>query len=164
MCCFSLVQLFWTSWFGEVHKVDWEEWHVCDLKAWTVYPSWMDSWVNNALLLFLFSFCRSQLLPFNILYDLFIVIRGLPYWLREVPGIFFRTDNKPFKVLYGTYKYMSKSKCMCFVTIKYIKRYDQKILLQEHTERYVRMILDKMKEERLFASQGGPIILGQVTK
>ena len=36
-------------------------------------------------------------------------------------------------------------------------------ILQEHTERYVRMILDKMKEERLFASQGGPIILGQVT-
>ncbi|CAD5329984.1 unnamed protein product [Arabidopsis thaliana] len=54
---------------------------------------------------------------------------GLPYWLREVPGIFFRTDNKQFK---------------------------------EHTERYVRMILDKMKEERLFASQGGPIILGQI--
>ncbi|XP_009107264.1 beta-galactosidase 11 [Brassica rapa] len=54
---------------------------------------------------------------------------GLPYWLREVPGIFFRTDNKQFK---------------------------------EHTERYVRMILDKMKEEKLFASQGGPIILGQI--
>ncbi|CAN8229350.1 unnamed protein product [Cochlearia groenlandica] len=54
---------------------------------------------------------------------------GLPYWLREVPGIFFRTDNPEFK---------------------------------EHTERYVRMILDKMKEEKLFASQGGPIILGQI--
>ncbi|KAL0763774.1 hypothetical protein Bca101_079925 [Brassica carinata] len=23
---------------------------------------------------------------------------GLPYWLREVPGIFFRTDNKEFKI------------------------------------------------------------------
>ncbi|XP_013598156.1 PREDICTED: beta-galactosidase 11 [Brassica oleracea var. oleracea] len=54
---------------------------------------------------------------------------GLPYWLREVPGIFFRTDNKEFK---------------------------------EHTERYVRTVLDKMKEEKLFASQGGPIILGQI--
>ncbi|CAH2051537.1 unnamed protein product [Thlaspi arvense] len=54
---------------------------------------------------------------------------GLPYWLREVPGIFFRTDNEPFK---------------------------------EHTERYVRVILDKMKKEKLFASQGGPIILGQI--
>ncbi|CAF1706391.1 unnamed protein product [Brassica oleracea var. botrytis] len=54
---------------------------------------------------------------------------GLPYWLREIPGIFFRTDNKPFK---------------------------------EHTERYVRVILDMMKEEKLFAPQGGPIILGQI--
>ncbi|KAJ4889184.1 Beta-galactosidase 13 [Raphanus sativus] len=54
---------------------------------------------------------------------------GLPYWLREIPGIFFRTDNKPFK---------------------------------EHTERYVKVILDKLKEEKLFASQGGPIILGQI--
>ncbi|XP_010468659.1 PREDICTED: beta-galactosidase 13-like [Camelina sativa] len=54
---------------------------------------------------------------------------GLPYWLREVPGIFFRTDNEPFK---------------------------------EHTERYVKVILDMMKKEKLFASQGGPIILGQI--
>jgi hypothetical protein len=24
--------------------------------------------------------------------------RGLPYWLREVPGIIFRSDNEPYKV------------------------------------------------------------------
>ncbi|XP_010431800.1 PREDICTED: beta-galactosidase 14 [Camelina sativa] len=54
---------------------------------------------------------------------------GLPYWLREVPEVYFRTDNEPFK---------------------------------EHTERYVRKILGMMKEEKLFASQGGPIVLGQI--
>ncbi|CAH8305571.1 unnamed protein product [Eruca vesicaria subsp. sativa] len=54
---------------------------------------------------------------------------GLPYWLREVPDVYFRTDNEPFK---------------------------------EHTERYVRKILGILKEEKLFASQGGPIILGQI--
>ncbi|KAL1190208.1 Beta-galactosidase 14 [Cardamine amara subsp. amara] len=54
---------------------------------------------------------------------------GIPYWLREVPEVYFRTDNEPFK---------------------------------EHTERYVRKILGMMKEEKLFASQGGPIILGQI--
>lgn len=53
----------------------------------------------------------------------------MPYWLREVPDVYFRTNNEPFK---------------------------------EHTERYVRKILGMMKEEKLFASQGGPIILGQV--
>ena len=34
--------------------------------------------------------------------------------------------------------------------------------MKEHTERYVRKILGILKEEKLFASQGGPIILGQV--
>ncbi|KAI3442466.1 Beta-galactosidase [Psidium guajava] len=54
---------------------------------------------------------------------------GLPYWLREVPNITFRSDNEPFKY---------------------------------HMERYVRKIIDMMKEEKLFASQGGPIILAQI--
>jgi hypothetical protein len=27
-----------------------------------------------------------------------ILRRGLPYWLREVPDIVFRTNNEPFKV------------------------------------------------------------------
>lgn len=29
---------------------------------------------------------------------LILNLRGLPYWLREVPGITFRSDNEPFKV------------------------------------------------------------------
>ncbi|XVF00877.1 hypothetical protein REPUB_Repub04eG0039700 [Reevesia pubescens] len=54
---------------------------------------------------------------------------GLPYWLREVPDIVFRSDNEPFK---------------------------------NHMKRFVTMIINKMKEEKLFASQGGPIILAQI--
>ncbi|GMN48724.1 hypothetical protein TIFTF001_017899 [Ficus carica] len=54
---------------------------------------------------------------------------GLPYWLREVPGIVFRSDNAPFKY---------------------------------HMKKYVKMIIHKMKEEKLFAPQGGPIILAQI--
>ncbi|KAF5443788.1 hypothetical protein F2P56_036316 [Juglans regia] len=54
---------------------------------------------------------------------------GIPYWLREVPDIIFRSNNGPFK------QYMKK---------------------------YATMIIDKMKEEKLFASQGGPIILSQI--
>ncbi|KAJ0077209.1 hypothetical protein Patl1_36031 [Pistacia atlantica] len=54
---------------------------------------------------------------------------GLPYWLREVPNITFRSDNEPFKY---------------------------------HMKNYVTMIIDKMKAEKLFASQGGPIILSQI--
>ncbi|KAG9446346.1 hypothetical protein H6P81_012474 [Aristolochia fimbriata] len=54
---------------------------------------------------------------------------GLPYWLREVHNITFRTDNEPFK------HYMKK---------------------------YTEMIIDLLKKENLFASQGGPIIVAQI--
>ncbi|KAJ6409928.1 hypothetical protein OIU84_009424 [Salix udensis] len=54
---------------------------------------------------------------------------GLPYWLREIPDIIFRSDNEPFK---------------------------------HHMEKFVTKIIDMMKEEKMFASQGGPIILSQI--
>ncbi|XP_068645354.1 beta-galactosidase 13-like [Aristolochia californica] len=54
---------------------------------------------------------------------------GLPYWLREVQNITFRTNNEPFK---------------------------------NHMKKYTRMMVDMMKKEKLFASQGGPIIVSQI--
>ncbi|KAF8033180.1 hypothetical protein BT93_D1935 [Corymbia citriodora subsp. variegata] len=54
---------------------------------------------------------------------------GLPYWLREVQNITFRSDNPPFKY---------------------------------YTKKYVKKIVKMMKDEKLFASQGGPIILSQI--
>ncbi|KAJ4700717.1 Beta-galactosidase [Melia azedarach] len=54
---------------------------------------------------------------------------GLPFWLHDVPGIVFRSDNEPFKF---------------------------------HMKRYATMMVNMMKSERLYASQGGPIILSQI--
>ncbi|WOK97445.1 beta-galactosidase 15 isoform X1 [Canna indica] len=54
---------------------------------------------------------------------------GLPVWLRDIPGIVFRTKNK---------------------------------LFQDEMERFVKLIVDLMKQEMLFSWQGGPIILVQV--
>ncbi|KAI5402303.1 beta-galactosidase 13 [Lathyrus oleraceus] len=54
---------------------------------------------------------------------------GLPYWLREVPGIIFRSDNEPYK---------------------------------KHMSAFVGKIIQMMKDEKLFAPQGGPIILAQI--
>ncbi|KAJ3687354.1 hypothetical protein LUZ61_016518 [Rhynchospora tenuis] len=54
---------------------------------------------------------------------------GLPYWLREVSNITFRTDNDPFKY---------------------------------YMRRFVTLIVKIMKKKKLFASQGGPIILSQI--
>ncbi|KAI7749913.1 hypothetical protein M8C21_033957 [Ambrosia artemisiifolia] len=55
--------------------------------------------------------------------------RGLPFWLHDVPGIVFRTNNEPFKL---------------------------------YMQNFTTKIVDMMKAENLFASQGGPIILSQI--
>uniref|UniRef100_A0A803Q723 Beta-galactosidase n=1 Tax=Cannabis sativa TaxID=3483 RepID=A0A803Q723_CANSA len=54
---------------------------------------------------------------------------GFPVWLRDIPGIEFRTDNAPFK---------------------------------DEMERFVKKIVDLMREEQLFSWQGGPIIMLQI--
>ncbi|WCJ39872.1 beta-galactosidase 11 [Euphorbia peplus] len=54
---------------------------------------------------------------------------GLPYWLREVPDIIFRSYNEPF---------------------------------MNHMEKFIKMIIKKLKDAKLFAPQGGPIILAQI--
>ncbi|CAK9144124.1 unnamed protein product [Ilex paraguariensis] len=54
---------------------------------------------------------------------------GFPVWLKYVPGMEFRTDNKPFKVA---------------------------------MQGFVEKIVSMMKAEKLFESQGGPIIMSQI--
>ncbi|PON34329.1 Glycoside hydrolase [Parasponia andersonii] len=54
---------------------------------------------------------------------------GFPVWLRDIPGIEFRTDNAPFK---------------------------------EEMQRFVKKVVDLMREEMLFSWQGGPIIMLQI--
>ncbi|KAJ8432740.1 hypothetical protein Cgig2_015658 [Carnegiea gigantea] len=57
---------------------------------------------------------------------------GFPLWLHFIPGIQFRTDNEPFKVP------------------------------NAEMQRFTALIVDMMKKNSLYASQGGPIILSQV--
>ncbi|XP_010547680.1 PREDICTED: beta-galactosidase 6-like isoform X2 [Tarenaya hassleriana] len=54
---------------------------------------------------------------------------GFPFWLRDIPGIVYRTDNEPFKF---------------------------------YMQNFTTKIVDLMKSEGLYASQGGPIILSQI--
>ncbi|KAL8166954.1 hypothetical protein V2J09_008453 [Rumex salicifolius] len=54
---------------------------------------------------------------------------GFPIWLRDLPGIEFRTNNAPFK---------------------------------EEMQRFVKKIVDLMREEGLYSWQGGPIIMLQI--
>ncbi|XP_016499752.1 beta-galactosidase 16-like isoform X4 [Nicotiana tabacum] len=54
---------------------------------------------------------------------------GFPFWLRDVPGIVFRSNNEPFKL---------------------------------YMQNFTTKIVNLMKSEGLYASQGGPIILSQI--
>ncbi|XP_071726484.1 beta-galactosidase 9 [Rutidosis leptorrhynchoides] len=54
---------------------------------------------------------------------------GFPVWLRDIPGIVFRTENAPFK---------------------------------QEMQRFVKKIVDLMREEALFSWQGGPVIMLQI--
>ncbi|XP_022991144.1 beta-galactosidase 16-like [Cucurbita maxima] len=54
---------------------------------------------------------------------------GLPFWLHDIPGIVYRTNNEPFKV---------------------------------RMQNFTMKIVNMMKSEGLYASQGGPIILSQI--
>lgn len=78
--------------------------------------------------------------------------RGLPFWLHNVQGIVFRTDNEPFKVI--IYSTEMSSILLWFK--------EDTFYLQYHMKRYAQIIVKLMKSENLYASQGGPIILSQV--
>ncbi|XP_048130365.1 beta-galactosidase 16-like isoform X2 [Rhodamnia argentea] len=54
---------------------------------------------------------------------------GLPYWLHDIPGMVYRSDNEPFKF---------------------------------QMQKFTTMIVNMMKANNLYASQGGPIILSQI--
>nr|XP_009595753.2 beta-galactosidase 6-like [Nicotiana tomentosiformis] len=54
---------------------------------------------------------------------------GFPFWLHDVPGIVYRSDNEPFKL---------------------------------YMQNFTTKIVNLMKSEGLYASQGGPIILSQI--
>ncbi|XP_043720717.1 beta-galactosidase 6-like [Telopea speciosissima] len=54
---------------------------------------------------------------------------GLPFWLHDVKGIVYRSDNEPFKF---------------------------------YMQNFTTKIVNLMKSENLYASQGGPIILSQI--
>jgi hypothetical protein len=89
--------------------------------------------------------------------------RGVPVWLHYIPGTVFRTNNEPFKV--G----VPREFCSVFFgkfadlgDTKYMIPSDTLFWMQFHMKTFTTKIVDMMKKERFFASQGGHIILSQV--
>lgn len=87
--------------------------------------------------------------------------RGLPFWLHDVPDIIYRSDNAPFKVLIH----------LCIAKTQHSNGLIWALLLkllisfhwwQLYMQNFTTKIVNLMKSEKLYASQGGPIILSQV--
>lgn len=87
----------------------------------------------------------------------FVMCRGFPVWLKYVPGISFRTDNEPFKVVI-----FSRTQIHGFWHFSITTLNHMFVPLQRAMQGFTEKIVGLMKRENLFESQGGPIILSQV--
>lgn len=133
--------------------------------------------ISHPCLLFL---SNSKFRSCGVLFDSsmisLVLCRGFPVWLKYVPGISFRTDNEPFKVSLS-------SACACAHTHTHQNQFslpeltkgkfgiyfywngfvdDPWTVLQRAMQGFTEKIVGMMKSEKLYESQGGPIILSQV--
>ncbi|PKA66373.1 Beta-galactosidase 13 [Apostasia shenzhenica] len=98
---------------------------------------------------------------------------GFPYWLKEVENITFRTDNPAFKHLLWRKLVVVHQQQATTVgsedgalhlhsETRQVFQSPTSFVLGYYMETFVAKIVHMMKEEKLFASQGGPIILAQI--
>ena len=92
--------------------------------------------------------------------------RGFPVWLKYVPGISFRTDNEPFKVsdinLFIFFLFFLDCKKHKWTGLIFLLFFFNLLILKAAMQGFTQKIVQMMKSENLFESQGGPIILSQV--
>lgn len=92
--------------------------------------------------------------------------RGFPVWLKYVPGISFRTDNGPFKVCLCSssfdFPFLSFQNQLFWALVFTYVSLIYLFMLQSAMQKFTQKIVQMMKDEKLFQSQGGPIILSQV--
>ncbi|KAM0862872.1 hypothetical protein ACQ4PT_044966 [Festuca glaucescens] len=81
---------------------------------------------------------------------------GLPVWLHYIPGTVFRTNNEPFKVR------VACEFCGCLLFPVLGDDPSDIFWMQSHMQSFTTKIVDMMKNEQFFASQGGHIILAQI--
>lgn len=72
----------------------------------------------------------------------------------------YRTDNEPFKVLFTIITWPNL--CTTYLCKTNKRTVFFFVTLQNQMQRFTAKIVDMMKEEKLYASQGGPIVLSQV--
>lgn len=152
VCCW-LVVLFWrTVWYSEVHQDCSASWNAHDSANW----SFCCGRVEFRVMLFLYnpSFITNSV-PFVVFVIESCGYRGVPVWLHYVPGTVFRADNEPWKVGINNIVEFVFFHCywkfICSVNFSF----------QHYMESFTAYIVNLLKKEKLFAPQGGPIILSQ---
>nr|CAB3473232.1 unnamed protein product [Digitaria exilis] len=75
---------------------------------------------------------------------------GLPAWLRDIPGVQFRLHNEPFEI--DSPKQVESLLMMILFYTQW----------QREMETFTTLIVNKMKDAKMFAGQGGPVILAQI--
>lgn len=104
---------------------------------------------------------NGSLYQFSLCCFVIHLCSGFPVWLRDIPGIEFRTDNEPYKVEqlpFINVVWESDEHYSLFSVDPLIHR----MFLQAEMQTFVTKIVNIMKEEKLYSWQGGPIILQQV--
>lgn len=116
----SRVWLQWKARLGQIHKGNlstgalrlpqYRLFHQSWVGLRVCFPSDLNNWEKPCNV-------ERNILPWIVLYvgcsslteiDKLVLVsplgcRGFPFWLRDVPGIIFRTDNEPFKVLQSSH-------------------------------------------------------------
>lgn len=162
--CWVSVQFWREVWSGEIPKDRTESRALCSSSHWALCLCWVEFWVLTLTLdlSFLLELHVEELRIFN--YQFFLNCRGFPVWLKYVPGISFRTDNEPFKVNFIYIPFIISSlHWLCCMTCLW-RNYGASslVVLQRAMQGFTEKIVGLMKSEKLFESQGGPIILSQV--
>ena len=91
---------------------------------------------------------------------LIFFVSGLPVWLKFVPGISFRTNNGPFKVVFPLPAPDFLNFCAHSIYANDLLMLE--LFMKAEMTRFTKKIVGMMKAEGLFLTEGGPIILSQV--
>lgn len=88
----------WTTWHSTFHQTNSSKGPICKSQDRTLRGKWMELWVNKIAFTFE-SIYKLTLKRLKLIFWRAIYCRGLPFWLHDIPGIVYRSDNEPFKVL-----------------------------------------------------------------
>lgn len=158
----STVQLWREVWSGQIHEDYSESWSLCPSQNWSLCLCWVELWVSLFLLSSISCWSCRPSSCVNFIHLYFCVEDFLFGW-----SMFLESNSEqimsPSRSSIPTHLSLSFSFCyQRYHLHKENKTKWFKWILQRAMQRFTKKIVDLMKSNNLFESQGGPIILSQV--